>query len=197
VHAWKYPREGWDYDDEGLIQWGSFGGAPIRAWALSENIGYTFGGALLHPRLGLRSDATSGDHGSKSLALGSFDPLLPAVPLYSGPAGLLSATNLIDVTPSFGLRFPRSVGLALELASFWRESLADSVYSPFNTLLRAADPTAGRYVASAPSATISWKATQHVSYSVIYSRFWPGTYFLKEPPDRNVNYFTIWASYRF
>jgi hypothetical protein len=124
-------------------------------------------------------------------------PLFPAVPLYSGPAGLLSATNLIDVTPSFGLRFPRSVGLALELASFWRESLADAVYSPFNTLLRAADPTAGRYVASAPSATISWKATQHVSYSVIYSRFWPGTYFLKEPPDRNVNYFTIWASYRF
>ena len=197
VHAWKYRSEGWDYDDEGLVQWGSFRGAPIRAWALSENIGYTFGGAPLHPRIGLRSDATSGDHGTKNRALGSFDPLFPAVPLYSGPAALLGATNLIDVTPSLGLRFSKSVGLALESARFWRESLADSVYSPFNTPIRPADPAAGRYVASAPSATISWKATQHVSYTAIYSRFWTGTYFMRELPVRNVNYFTIWASYRF
>ena len=197
VHAWKYPSESWDYDDEGLIQWGSFRGAPVRAWAFSENIGYTFGGVPLHPRLGLRADATSGDQGKKSPALGSFDPLFPAVPLYSGPAALLGATNLIDVTPSLGLRFSNAVGLALEWSTFWRESLADSVYSPFNTPIRPADPTAARYVASAPSATISWKPTQHVSYSIIYSRFWPGAYFLKELPDRTVNYFTIWASYRF
>jgi hypothetical protein len=182
-----------------------FGSGRLIAPAEGLNLRRSMDGARIAVRkgrlewntLGLRADATSGDHGRESRALGSFDPLFPAVPLYSGPAGLLGATNLIDVTPSLGLRFSKSVGLALELSSFWRESLADSAYSPFNMPIRLADPTAGRYVASAPSATISWKATQHVSYSVIYSRFWPGAYFLKELPDRNVNYFTIWASDRF
>jgi len=85
VRTWKYFGDDWDYDNEGLVQWGTFRGAPIRAWAFSENIGYTFGNAPLRPRLGFRSDATSGDLGLQSRDLSSFDPLFAAVPLYSGP----------------------------------------------------------------------------------------------------------------
>ena len=34
AHIWK--RGGrWDYDDEAVFQWGSFRGAPIRAWAFA------------------------------------------------------------------------------------------------------------------------------------------------------------------
>jgi hypothetical protein len=197
LHAWKRSTSAWDYDDEGLLQWGSFRGAPIRAWALSADTGYTFGKAPLHPRLGFRSDAASGDHGVGHRALGTFDPLFSAAPLYSGPSALLGAANLIDATPSVRLRLRKDVSLTLESSTFWRESLFDSVYTAFNTPIRRANPSTGRYVATAPSATVSWQATQHAFYSVIYTHFLTGDYFRLAPPNRDVNYVTAWISYRF
>jgi hypothetical protein len=117
-HAWKRSANAWDYDDEGLFQWGSFRGAPIRAWALSADTGYTFDKAPLHPRIGFRSDAASGDRGAGHRALGTFNPLFAAVPVYAGPSALLSATNLIDATPSVRLRLRKDVSLTLESSTF-------------------------------------------------------------------------------
>jgi hypothetical protein len=195
-HIWKHTGP-WDYDDEGLFQAGSFRGAPIRAWALSEDGGYTFSRLPLHPRLGIRADATSGDKGPAHHTLGSFDPLFSAVPVWSGPSALLGGTNLVDLTPSVRMKFTPSFGLALESSTFWRESRFDSAYTAFNTPLRPPDPTASRYLATAPSATFSWQATRHTLYSIIYTHFFTGDYFEKEQPSRNVNYLAAWISYRF
>lgn len=196
AHIWK--RGGsWDYDDEGLFQFGSFRGAPIRAWAFSEDGGYTFNRVPLHPRLGIRSDVTSGDQGSRHRALGSFDPLFSAVPVYSGPSALIGGTNLVDATPSIRMRFNPEVSLTLESSAFWRESRFDSVYTPFNTPLRPANPNASRYLATAPSATLAWQATHHMFCSVIYTHFFTGDFFKSALPNKNVNYIAAWISYRF
>jgi hypothetical protein len=109
AQVWK--RGGsWDYDDEGHVQNGSFSGVPIRAWALASDGGHTFNHALLHPRLGIRADATSGDKGAGHRALGSFDPLFSPAPVWSGPSALLGGINLIDVTPSIRVKFAPSLG---------------------------------------------------------------------------------------
>jgi hypothetical protein len=39
-----------------------------------------------------------------------------------------------------------------------------------------------RYVATAPSGTISWQTTRHVFASVIYTRFLTGDFFQSAPP---------------
>jgi Alginate export len=85
AHSWKTAGR-WDFDYEGIVQWGSFRDAPIRAWALSESTGYTLNRSRFRPRLGIRSDIASGDGGAKERALSSFDPLFPAAPVYSGPS---------------------------------------------------------------------------------------------------------------
>lgn len=194
-HVWKRAAS-WDYDYEAVFQWGSFRGAPIRAWATSEDTGYTLS-VPLHPRIGIRADATSGDHGARDRTLRSFDPLFSAVPVWSGPSALLGGINLIDATPSVRLMLSGAVGLTLESSSFWRENVNDSVYTAFNTPLRAANPAAGRYVATAPSATVSWQADRHTLASVIYTHFLTGRYFQVAPPNRDVNYVAIWVAYRF
>ena len=56
-------------------------------WAFSADTGYTV--AVFASRRGW--DFAPG--------LGSFDPHLPAIPVYSGPWGILGPTNLIDATP--------------------------------------------------------------------------------------------------
>jgi hypothetical protein len=197
AHVWKRSGGGWDYDDEAVTQWGSFRGAPVRAWALSADTGYTFDRLRFRPRIGFRSDGASGDRGPQHRALGSFDPIFPAVPVYSGPSALLGPTNLIDATPSLRWQFTKQISLILESSSFWRESRHDSVYSPFVTPIRPANPNAGRYVATAPSATVAWQATRHTFYSVIYTHFLTGDFFQGAPPNLDVNYVAAWIAYRF
>jgi hypothetical protein len=197
LHVWKSPGTALDYDDEALFQWGSFRGSPIRAWALSESTGYTFERLPLHPRIGVRADLASGDRGITTRTLGTFDPQFPNVSVYSGPSALLGASNLINVTASFKLQLKTHASLVVESSSFWRQSLRDSVYTPFNTPLRAAIPGGGRYVATAPAATFSWQATRHVSYTVIYTHWFTGDCFRLAPPDHGMNYVGTWTAYRF
>jgi hypothetical protein len=196
AHIWKHTGP-WDYDDEGVFQWGTFRGAPIRAWALSEDGGYTFTHAPLSPRIGFRMDATSGDQGPGHRTLGSFDPLFPAVPVWSGPSALLGGINLIDATPSIRMKPSPAVTLTLESSGFWRESRFDAVYTAFNTPLRQANPNASRYLATAPSATLAWQATRHMFYSIIYTHFFTGGFFDAALPNKNVNYAAAWISYKF
>jgi hypothetical protein len=194
--SWK-SAGAWDYNYEAIVQWGSFHGRPIRAWALSEDTGYSLSHNRFRPRFGIRADVTSGDGGMQSHALGSFDPLLPAAPVYSGPSGVLGATNLIDITPTLRVSLSQALSLSWECSSFWRESLADGVYTPFITPIRADLPTADRYVATAPSVTVTWKANRHTTLSGIYTRFLAGGYFDSVPPARDVNYYSMSLSYRF
>ena len=194
--SWK-KAGGWDFNYEVIVQWGSFEGRPIRAWALSEDTGYVFGHNRFQPRIGIRADVASGDAGPRAQALGSFDPLLAAAPVYSGPSGLLGPTNLIDLAPTLRAVLRRNLTFALECAFFWRTSLHDGVYTPAVIPIRAGSPTAGRYVATAPSVTMTWNASRHTTLSTIFTRFFRGEYFDNLPPARNVIYLSTSLSYRF
>jgi hypothetical protein len=196
THWWKSTSP-WNYNYEGVFQWGSFRGAPIRAWALSADTGYTFQDLRFQPRFGFRSDVASGDGGAKNGALGSFDPLFPAIPVYSGPSGILGPTNLMDATPSMRLQLRRDLSMTLESSTFWRESLTDGVYSPFITPIRIGTASQGRYVATAPSVSAAWQASRHTSCTLIYTRFFTGAFFREARPAHDVNYLTVWVTYRF
>ena len=124
-------------------------------------------------------------------------PLFPAAPVYSGPSGLLGPTNLIDFSPSVRLQLRKTVSLALESSSFWRESLGDGIYSPFVAPIRRGGASQARYVATAPSVTISWQASRHTFLSTIYTHFLPGRFVQQTPPNRDVNYVSAWLTYRF
>ena len=189
----------WDFNYEGIVQWGSFLGKPIHAGALSEDTGYTLTQSLLRPRIGVRADIATGDRGPHATSLGSFNPLFPAAPVYSGPSGLLGPTNLIDVTPSLRLQL-RKVLVTLESSSFWRQSLQDGIYSPSVASappVRRGDASHARYVATAPSGTISYQATRHVFVSTTYTHFLAGQFLQESPPSRDVNYVASWITYRF
>jgi len=189
----------WDFNYEGIVQWGSFSGRPIRAGALSEDTGYTLAGSRLRPRIGIRADLATGDGGLQTRALGSFNPLLPAAPVYSGPSGLLGPTNLMDVSPSLKLQVQK-VSLTLESSSFWRQSLHDGIYSPLVASVppvRRGATSQARYVATAPSLTVAYQASHHIFFSAMYTHFFAGRFLKESPPGRDVNYAASWITYRF
>lgn len=125
----------WDWDVEGVVQRGTFGGEQIRAWALSADLGYATSG-IWKPRLGFRVDSGSGDRRIGDGRLGTFNPLFPKGP-YFNEANLTSFANLVAVRPSVRVQPLRILTFEAAAQWKWKEARGDSVY------LGPAAPVAG------------------------------------------------------
>jgi hypothetical protein len=126
---------------DGLLQWGTFGGAPIRAWAVATETVYRPTTAGWRPRLSLRADMASGDRDAGDARLQAFNPLFPGN-AYSGAVGLLGPTNLTDLTPAFSIAPRSNLSLGFEAPSYWRTSTLDGIYA--TDLRPIIGPDAGR-----------------------------------------------------
>jgi hypothetical protein len=126
---------GWDFDYEGLWQFGTFGSAGIRAWTTASETSYRFTTASLKPRLSLKADISSGDNPQRN-NLATFNPLSPKGNYF----GVLATTgpgpiNFIDIHPHVEAAFPHSVSASFDWIFQVRESLKDGVYAvPRDTL---------------------------------------------------------------
>src|SRR5580692_2079941 len=69
-------RPGWDFDYEGLWQFGTLGSANIEAWTIATETGYRLPTVPLKPRFSAKADISSGDN-PNSKTLGTFNPLFP------------------------------------------------------------------------------------------------------------------------
>ena len=114
-----YMRFDWNYD--GLYQFGSFDDGPMRAWAFATETGFRFPATKWRPRLSLRTDVASGDKDATDPRLQAFNPLLPGNS-YSGAIGLLGPTNLTDLTGTATFRPRSNLILSFETPSYWRTS---------------------------------------------------------------------------
>ena len=132
ARLWRAPAtnaSAWDFDYEGVWQFGSFGTGGIRAWTAASDTGYSFLGTPLHPRLSLKADISSGDSPHNG-SLGTFSPIFPmgnyfGVIADTGPGPV----NFIDVHPRLQTKLPRDVPISTDLVVQWRQSLTDGVYA--------------------------------------------------------------------
>src|SRR5258705_7222304 len=113
-------NSGWDFDDEALWQFGSFGSANIRAWTVASETGYRFTTAPLKPRFSAKADISSGDD-PRTNTLGPFNPLFPkgnyfGVLATAGPGPI----NFIDIHPRAEVTLPRGVTVSADWIFQWR-----------------------------------------------------------------------------
>lgn len=195
TRTWR-TRPTWDVNAEGILQWGHFDGAPIRAWALSGDAGRTWSGAW-RPRVGVRADVVSGDRDAAVPALQSFNPLFPSATAYSGSSGLIGASNIMDVTPTVRLSpFPGTT-VALEAAMYRRHRRGDGIYSVFVTPSRGPGTSGERSVGVAPAASLTWQVDRHATVTAAVSTFLPGAWLESVPPAETVHFATLVLTYRF
>jgi len=69
-------ERGWDFDYEGVWQFGTFGSHAIRAWTFASDTGYSLPNLPFKPRLSVKSDISSGDD-PRHNSLGTFNALFP------------------------------------------------------------------------------------------------------------------------
>src|ERR1700683_5572879 len=95
---------GWDFDDEGVWQFGTFGSDEIRAWTVASDTGYSLPNLPLKPRVSMKADVSSGDD-PRSQTLGTFYPVFPIGNYF----GVLAVTgpgpvNFVEFTPRVGFQ---------------------------------------------------------------------------------------------
>jgi hypothetical protein len=190
-------RPGWDFDDEALWQFGSFGAADIRAWTVASETGYRIPTIPLKPRFSAKADISSGDHPATN-TLSTFNPLYPKGNYF----GVLATTgpgpiNFIDLHPHVEASAPHNVSISGDWIFQWRQSLDDGVYAVPGFLIRAADGSRARFVGDRPGTEIRWQATRHLWFQGDYGIFYAGSFLKETQPGRNLNYWALWAGYKF
>ena len=121
-------RGKFSYNNEFVVQWGSFGEDAVRAWTASFDVGYSFDVGAQPYTLGLKTEAISGDRSPTDGRLNTFDGLYPRG-AYFGRVALIGPANLLDVHPYLTTSRKRW-SLMLDYVAFWRYSIRDGSYGP-------------------------------------------------------------------
>ena len=193
---WWGARGRWDFNDEYFLQFGRFAGRTLLAGAGSFDLGWNFPKRGLRPRIGIRTDATSGGVStSPKDSVHTFVPLFPNPP-YSGRNALLSPANLLQISAT--LRAVRGrFTLFLDSPFSWRSSTSDGIYNFADILVRPGNHTNARYVGAQPGGQLDIQLNRHWTANLQYSHFFAGDFLKKTPPGKNVDYFVLSTAFRF
>jgi len=119
---WK-SRGTWTFDNEAVLQFGSFDEQNILAWTISFNI---INQLDSRNAIGLKTELISGN--TSDNRLGTFNPLYPRG-AYFGRVARFGPANLIDFHPSWSHRMGKFSSV-VDYVLFWKYSRTDDVYGP-------------------------------------------------------------------
>ncbi len=166
---------GWDWDFEGVAQFGSFGNDQIFAWTGSIDAGYSWKNTAWQPRLGVKFDVASGDRDPNDGRQETFDPLFFKSG-YFNDASLLRPSNIIDVHPSLTIEPASGVQLNGGVDVFWRYSTRDGIYNPPGFIEVPVTENRSRYLGTALDVNLSWRIQRHILLSSSYVYFLTDNY---------------------
>ena len=187
-------RDHWEWNQEDVLQLGSFGDQSILAWATSTAVRYTFD-ALWQPQLAMRFDVISGSRDLHDGQQGTFNPLYPN-PGYFNDASLIRPSNLIDVHPYATARFTPTLSADGGVGVFWRYSTSDAIYEPSGHIAIPALETSPAYVATAIDVNLTWQIQRHLTFQASYVHFFTGSY-VQQAGGRDVDYVSTTLAFLF
>lgn len=188
-------RAPWDYDLEGVFQWGRFGAGEIRAWTVGSSVGHTFARSAFSPRVTMNADVISGDSNGTDRDLGTFNAMFPKG-AYFGEIAQIGPANLFDLHPAVELHVADGVTVSCDWDFFWRYSTDDGIYGSGGNVLRGADGDS-RFIGHQPAIGAEWEIDRHATLNAVYSHFFAGPYIEHSGPGPDVDFVGVWIRYRF
>jgi len=192
------PETGWTYNWEGVWQWGTFAGAPIRAWTWATDTGYTWAEVRFQPHIAVRADSASGDHNPAGKGnFSTFNPLFPRGAYFAPKLVLAGPNNFYDVRPLVQFALRKNVTGQLDASWFWRESIHDGLYGIGGQLLRPGSMSRARYIGAQADLEIRWALDPHLTLVYNFGGFRAGQFLRETPPGANVVLVNIGLTYKF
>lgn len=191
TRIWKNKGD-WQYDFEGVFQFGTFAQQNISAWTLSSNTTYQFSKTILKPTIGLKTEAISGDSNLGDKRLQTFNPLYPKG-AYFGLAALIGPANLFDIHPSIDLELNKQLAFGIDYDIFWRLSQKDGIYAPNMSLIYSGKNSNEQFIGKQLSTNLNYQLNPFVFFKIEGTCFKPGAY-LKEASAGKDIFFTAFTT---
>jgi hypothetical protein len=103
----------------------------------------------------------------------------------------------MDIHPKVQLEAPHGVSVFADWIFQWRQSLEDGVYAIPGFLIRASGNSNARFVGRRPGIEALWQVDRHIWAQADYGIFYAGKFLKETQPGRNLNYWALWAGYKF
>ncbi|WP_046370756.1 alginate export family protein [Flavihumibacter petaseus] len=181
---WKKTGK-WQYDIEGLYQWGRFGSKSITAWTISSNTFYQFGRTPFGPVVALKAELISGDRSPGDSHLNTFNPMFPRGG-YLGLAALVGPSNLVDLHPSLTFTFSREINLYIDYAAFWRFSSHDGIYAPNMVLIYSGRGTSETFIGHQYASELAFNPNPFLYFRLEFTWFNTGAYLNAAGPGKDI-----------
>ncbi|MDB5119406.1 MAG: hypothetical protein JWN56_624 [Sphingobacteriales bacterium] len=190
-------RNNWKYDFEGVYQFGTFQTKQIKAWTISSNSSYQFNNVPLHPEIGLKAEAISGDKSTGDDKLETFNPLFPKG-AYFGLAAIIGPSNLVDVHPYISLELkPNRLEWTIDYDSFWRYSENDGIYAPNVALIYPSGGFAQKSIGRQIASDLTYTPNSFLFLRGELTWFKAGSYLKMVSPGKDIMFFAITSTLRF
>lgn len=174
TRIWKKSGN-WQYDFEGLYQFGKFAAKDISAWTISSNTSYSFGSWKYKPQIGLKTELISGDKHYDDNKLNSFNPLFPRGG-YFGLAAIIGPSNLADIHPSVSVDLSKHIALNFDYDAFWRYSLYDGIYAPSTALIYSGKNNGSKFIGQQYATELNYTPNMFLYFRVEFTWFKPGAF---------------------
>ncbi|MFI5279091.1 MAG: alginate export family protein [Gemmatimonadales bacterium] len=176
-----------DADVEMAWQTGSLGGAPVRAWMVGSQAGWTLAGSL-GARVYAGFDAASGDKANGG-SVQTFNQLYPLGHAYLGYADVHGRQNILDWSAGVSVKPARNTTIQLDGHEFHRASTADALYAVDGSVTRAAGTGLAARVGAELDATVRrTMAAGRLTLQLGASRYFAGPFLRQTGPARDITF---------
>jgi hypothetical protein len=174
----------WQYDIEGVYQFGYLAGGAISAWTLSANISYTFQ-TKVKPQVGLKTEAISGDRNRGDGRLNTFNPLFPKG-AYFGLAALIGPYNLLDAHPYAQVNLTKKLILSGDYDLFWRMDSNDGLYAVNGKLLYSSTAGSSKNIGQQLGAALEYTPGKQLYLRQEITWFSAGEFLKQAGPGKDI-----------
>jgi hypothetical protein len=95
------------------------------------------------------------------------------------------------------LYFNEQLSLNVDWDFFWRQSLYDGIYGVAGNLVNSGLTSRASYIGSALSTEAVCRIDRHFTITGAYTHFFAGPFLRESGPGKDVNYFSLWGTYKF
>jgi hypothetical protein len=176
---------GWQYDMEGVYQFGDFAAGSISAWTLSSNIAYTFYQTRLKPQVGLKTEAISGDRNQGDGNLNTFNPLFPKG-AYFGLAALIGPYNLLDAHPYIQFNLTKKLVFAEDYDMFWRMNRNDGLYAVNGRLIYSNKAGNSKHIGRQLGSALEYTPNKYLYFRQELTWFQAGSFLKEAGPGKDI-----------
>lgn len=194
MRSW-FSGKDWQYDIEGLYQFGELSAKKIAAWTISVNLSRSWE-TELHPKLGIKSEMISGDNHYGDDRLNTFNPLFPKGG-YFGLAALIGPSNLFDVHPYLELTLAKGLLWATDYDMFYRLSVNDGIYAVNGRLLYSGKNTDSRKIGGQLGNAFEYTPISNLYFRAELNWFGAGNFLKQAGSGKDIIMYGLTTSLKF